>query len=375
MEILTMMFGQVWAFLAIMIPFIGLLTVIVFIHELGHFLVGRWCGVGVEVFSIGFGREIFGWTDRHGTRWKIAWLPLGGYVKFVGDANAASMPDSQDPADQTENSFHGKPLWQRAAVVVAGPMANFLLAIVIYIGLFSIAGVPVLPPVVDKVAPSSAAFRAGIQPGDRIVRIDGTEINSFTDIKRHISDKPGVKVNIVIQRNGKELPLTVIPVETEVPDGLGGKIKVGLLGIQRSSQDLVFEKKPFAEATRLAVSETWGIITASLGYVKRMIVGKASTDQLAGPIRIAQVSGMVAAVSFAALVQLGAVLSISIGLINLFPIPMLDGGHLLYYLIEAIRGKPLGQKAQEMGFKLGFAIVITLMLVATFNDLSRFNLF
>ena len=371
-----MVFGYIWSFLSVMVPFIGLLTVIVFFHELGHFLVGRWCGVRVEAFSIGFGREIFGWNDKHGTRWKIAWLPLGGYVKFAGDANAASMPDTTAaPEDESPDSFHAKPLWQRAAVVVAGPVANFILAIVIYTGLFSAIGVPVLPPVVDKVTVGSAAEKAGIQPGDRIVSIEGALIKSFTDIKRHISDKPGVEVKIVVERKGKELPLRVTPVETEISDGMGGKIKVGLLGIQRSSRGLVYEKKSPVQAVITAVSETWNITSASLRYVRKMLIGEASTDQLAGPIRIAQVSGQVAAVSFAALLQLGAILSISIGLINLFPIPMLDGGHLLFYLVEAIRGKPLGPKAQEIGFKLGFALVITLMLVATWNDMSRINLF
>ncbi len=378
MEFLTSAFGQLIAFLSYIVPFLGLLTVIVFIHELGHFLVGRYFKVGIETFSIGFGKEITGWYDRYGTRWRLAWLPLGGYVKFEGDANAASMPDIDEieAAKDNPRSFHGKPLYQRAAIVAAGPIANFILAIFIYTMMFSIAGVPVSAPVIDVVKQDSAAEQAGLKAGDRIVEIDGSKINSFTQIQRLVSTRPGEEFTIVIKRNEELIPLKITPRLVEVDDGSGGKMKIGLLGIQRNiSGDLVFEKKTPGEAVSLAVKETWFVISQSLGYVKNMIIGKQSTDQLAGPIRIAQVTGQVAAVSLAALVQLGAVLSISIGLINLFPIPILDGGHLLYYAIEAVRGKPLGKNAQEMGFKMGFALVITLMLVATWNDLSRLNLF
>ncbi|MGE0211836.1 MAG: RIP metalloprotease RseP [Parvibaculaceae bacterium] len=355
------------------IPFLAVLTVIVFFHELGHFLVARWCGVAVEVFSIGFGREIVGWTDRQGTRWKIGWLPLGGYVKFLGDANAASMPDTSAPARaRGTGDFHSKPLSRRAAIVAAGPIANFLLAIVIFAASYSLIGVPVSLPVVDEVKAGSAAEAAGMKPGDLIKRIDGKEIASFTDIQRQVADRPGDPLPIVIERNGAEMTLTVTPIATEVSDGAGGKMRLGLLGISRDvRRDLRYDKKGVGEAVTLAVGETWFVITKSLSYVKGVIVGRESADQLAGPLRIAQVSGQAAAVGFSALLQLAAVLSVSIGLINLFPIPLLDGGHLLYYAIEWIRGRPLGPAAQEFGFRIGMVLVLMLMLVATWNDIMR----
>jgi len=355
--------------------FIGLLTIIVFIHEMGHFLVGRWCGARVDVFSIGFGREIWGRYDKHGTRWRLAWLPLGGYVKFAGDANAASMPDAESRKDKT--TFHGRPLWQRAAIVVAGPMANFLLAVVLFAGVYSLVGKQIVEPVISAVSKGSAAEKAGLLAGDRILSLDGMQVVSFYDIPRLISDKQGVEIPVKVARNGEELSLRVTPTAKEVDDGMGGKIKIGLLGVQRSiSGNAVYERKNIIEAVGLGVTETWSIITRSLSYIKGMFVGTVSTDQLAGPVGIAHLTGNVATLGFVALVQLGAILSVSIGLINLFPIPMLDGGHLLYYLVEAVRGKALSQKTQELGFMVGFAVVVSLMLFATRNDLVlRLNIF
>ncbi len=367
--------SQAPSFLLAVGSFIGLLTVIVFIHELGHFLVGRWCGARVDVFSIGFGREIFGWNDKHGTRWRFAWIPMGGYVKFAGDANAASMPDEEATKDPT--TFHGRPLWQRAAIVVAGPMANFLLSIVLFAGVYSIVGIKMVEPVVSGLVQGGAAEKAGILAGDKILTIDGKKVVSFYDIPRLISDKQGVEVPVRVERNGEELKFNVTPTVREVNDGMGGKIEIALLGVQRNiGNDVVYERKNIFQALVLGTTETWSIITRSLSYIKGMFVGTVSTDQLAGPVGIAQLTGNVAAFGLAALVQLGAVLSISIGLINLFPIPMLDGGHLLYYLVEAVRGKALSQKAQEFGFMVGFAVVVSLMLFATKNDLFlRLNLF
>jgi len=356
--------------------FIALLTVIVFIHELGHFLVGRWCGVKVDAFSIGFGKEIFGFNDRYGTRWRFAWLPFGGYVKFSGDANAASLSGgNRTPAP---HSLHGRPLWQRAAVVAAGPAANFLLAIAIFAGMYSIVGVPYLSPIVSKIIEGSAAEQAGIKSGDLIVKVNNKKVVSFSDIPRLISDKQGVEIPIVVKRDGKDVKLLVTPKPFVIDDGMGGKVTIGLIGIQRSQKDgkLVFNRKGPIDALGLGVLKTWDITISSLSHIKGMIVGQVSTKQLAGPLGIGKLTGNVARRGFTSLVQLAALLSISIGLINLFPIPMLDGGHLMYYAIEAVRGKAMGQRAQEIGFMVGFAVVVSFMLLATSNDLLlRFNIF
>lgn len=366
-KLLNSIIGQAPYFLTALSAFVGLLTVIVFIHELGHFLVGRWCGARVDAFSIGFGREIFGWNDKHGTRWRFAWLPLGGYVKFAGDSNAASMPDEQATDDPT--TFHGRPLWQRASIVLAGPMANFLLAIVLLSAIFMTVGKERIEPVVSTVIAGSAAEKAGIRPNDKIVRLDDTVINTFSDLPKYITDKAGVEIVATVIRDGREVILKVTPQATTVKDGMGGKIAIGRLGVSRKVVGNPLVRLGPVEAVATASLETWSYITRSLSYIKGMIIGRVSTDQLAGPVGIAQLTGNVAQVSFVALVHLGAILSISIGLINLFPIPMLDGGHLLYYVIEAVRGKALSQKAQEVGFMVGFAVVVSLMLFATRNDL------
>jgi regulator of sigma E protease len=357
------------------LPFLAVLTLIVFIHELGHFLVARWCGVSVETFSVGFGRAITSWYDRKGTQWKIAWIPLGGYVKFQGDANAASLPaDSRAP--HKPGDFHTAPVWRRAAIVVAGPVANFLLAIGIFAASAMIVGTAVSPPVVEEVRPDSAAEAAGIKPGDRVVAIDGEKITSFTQIQRIVSDRAGDELAITLERDGREIALKVTPRMTEVQDSLGGTVEMGLLGISKDvSQDLVYERKGPIEALALGVTETYFIVERTMSYLKGMVLGQVSPDQLAGPLGIAQISGQAASVSLAALFHLAAVLSVSIGLINLFPIPMLDGGHLVFYAAEAVRGRPLAQNVQEFGFKIGLGLVLMLMLMATWNDITRLNLF
>ncbi len=358
--------------LGYIVPFLGVMTFIVFFHELGHFMVARWCGVKVEAFSIGFGREIFGWHDKHGTRWKIAWLPLGGYVKFAGDENAASMPSAEAAKADDDGNFHTKPLWARALIVAAGPVANFILAIVIFAATFMFIGVPVSEPVVDSVMPASAAAEAGIKPGDRIVAIGGEKINSFMDLRRIVSMNAGERLKVTVLRDGRKESFFVTPKVREVPDGLGGKVKVGMLGVSHNvARDFRYERKGPIEALGLGVQHTWRIITGTVHFLKKLVVGQGDAGQLAGPLTIAQVTSKAASVSFMALVQLAAVLSVSIGFVNLLPIPMLDGGHLLYYLIEAVRGKPLGQSAQELGFKVGLALVLSLMVAATLNDVLR----
>jgi regulator of sigma E protease len=359
------------------IPFLFVLTVVVFFHELGHFLVARWCGVKVDTFSIGFGREIFGRVDRYGTRWKLSWIPLGGYVKFAGDENAASMPDkarlSQIPQSEREGLFFFKPLYQRAAVVAAGPIANFILSIVIFAGIFSIVGQGTAIAVIESVQPGSAAEVAGFQPNDRVISIDGATINGFEDMQRVVSISAGVPIKFGVLRDGSEITLTATPRLKEITDTFGNSQRIGLLGVQRKAGEGSYKIVKTDPVTGLwhGAQETWFIVARTMDYLGGMIVGREDSSQLGGPLRIAEVSGQVATLGFAALLNLTAVLSVSIGLLNLFPVPMLDGGHLLYYAVEGARGRPMGEKAQEVGFRIGLVLVMMLMFFATWNDLVR----
>jgi regulator of sigma E protease len=353
------------------VPFLFVLTVVVFFHELGHFLVARWCGVRVLTFSVGFGPELFGFNDRHGTRWKVSAIPLGGYVKFFGDENAASVPDSDTIKQMTEEerreSFFFKRVGQRAAIVAAGPIANFILAIVIFATIFTFYGKQAAPARVETVQANSAAQAAGFKPGDLILTINGRKIETFTDMQRLVSASAGQPLDIEIDRGGVRTPLKATPALTEIKDNFGNVHRIGVLGITGARGEPV--KVDPLTAVKLGVEETWFVVERTLSYLGGVVVGKESADQLGGPIRIAQVSGQVATAGFVALIHLAAVLSISIGLLNLFPIPLLDGGHLLFYAIEAVRGRPLSDRAQEYGFRIGLAIVLLLMIFATFNDI------
>ncbi len=373
MDFLSIVQLPVTTLIVYAIPFLVALTVIVFIHELGHFLVARWCGVTVEAFSIGFGKEITGWVDRKGTRWKICWIPLGGYVRFAGDANVASLPsaDTAAAADEPGN-FHGKPVWQRAAVVVAGPLANFVLAILIFTAAFAVLGVPVAEPRVDEVLAGSAAEKAGIKPGDYIRKIDGAEIEGFAELQRAIFMRAGEKLTIVIERAGQLITLAVTPALQEEPDGFGGTRRIGLLGVKHDNKgDNRVERLPVGKALGKSAEQTWFIVSTTFKYLGKLVTGRESADQLGGPISMAKVAGDAASAGLLGFVTAVAFLSVSIGLINLFPIPMLDGGHLVYYGLEALRGKPLGPDAQEWGFRIGFSLVIALMVVGTWNDVTR----
>lgn len=356
------------------VPFLVAIIVIVFIHELGHFLVARWCGVSIEAFAIGFGKEITGWYDRHGTRWKLCWIPLGGYVKFKGDANAASMP-SADAAAQAKSdpgNFHGKPLWQRAAVVAAGPIANFILAIFIFSAAFMTVGAPVMEPRVDEVLPGSAAAEAGVRPGDLIVAIGGREIVSFSQIQQNVITRGGEELAVVIMRGTERLDLTITPKIREENDGFGGKVRIGLLGVKHNPDGAVkYEPMGPLAALEAGTERTWFIVDSTFRYIGKLFTGRESADQLGGPIAMAKAAGDAASIGFYQFISVIAFLSVSIGLINLFPIPMLDGGHLVYYAVEAVRGKPMGEQAQEWGFRIGFSLVIMLMVVGTWNDLVR----
>ncbi len=358
-----------------LVPFLFVLTIVVFFHELGHFMVARLCGIKVVSFSLGFGPELFGFNDRHGTRWKISAVPLGGYVKFFGDDSAASTPDQEAAAAMSEEdkkvSFHYQPVASRAAVVVAGPLANFVLAIVIFAAIFMTVGKQWTTARVDTVQPNSAAAAAGFKPGDLVVSIDGSKINSFSDMQRIVSVSAGEPLTVTVERAGKLTTLHATPKLRQLKDRFGNEHTLGVLGISRSMKpgDIKTRKMGPLTAVAAGAKETWFVVDRTLSYIGGVFAGREAADQLGGPIRIAQVSGEVATAGFAALIHLAAVLSISIGLLNLFPIPLLDGGHLLFYGIEAARGRPLSERAQEVGFRIGLAIVVMLMIFATFNDI------
>ncbi len=357
------------------IPFVFVLSLVVFFHELGHFLIARWCGVRILVFSIGFGPEIIGFNDRYGTRWKISAIPLGGFVKFFGDDNAASVPDAARLASMDEQerarSFAFQPVLKRAAIVVAGPLANFVLAIVIFAAVFMLYGKQTMSARVDAVQPGSAAAAAGFKPGDLVVAINGRPIENFAEMQRIVSTSAGETLHVTVDRGGVRQVLKAVPALKEVKDNFGNVQRIGVLGISRSMapEDLKLHPVAPPQAFWMSVQETWSVIDRTLGYIGGVLTGREAANQLGGPIRIAQMSGQVASFGFVPLIQLTAVLSVSIGLLNLFPIPLLDGGHLLFYAIEALRGRPLSERAQEVGFRIGLAIVLMLMIFATFNDI------
>lgn len=355
--------------------FLSVLTVVVFFHELGHFSIARLCGVRVETFAIGFGREIFGWNDSKGTRWKVCLLPLGGYVKFWGDDSAASTPDGElldrmTPA-QRAVSFHHKSLAQKFSVVAAGPVANFILGIVILTLLFSVIGRVVSSSRVDIVQPGSAAEQAGFLPGDVVRTINGRKIQDFADLQRNVMLAAGESLEIEIERAGLPLTLIAVPRSEEFTDQFGNVQRRGLLGVVHTNApaDQVLQRENPLIALSLAVKETYFIVEQTFVYIGRVFAGKEGADQMGGPLRIAQISGQMAQVSLAALIHLTAVLSVSIGLINLLPVPMLDGGHLFFYVVEAVIRRPVNAKVLDFSYRIGFALVITLMIFVTWNDL------
>jgi regulator of sigma E protease len=375
MDLLSALGGWGGSFVSVIIPFLFVLSVVVFFHELGHFWVARLCGVRVEIFSIGFGRELIGFNDRHGTRWKIAAIPLGGYVKFFGDADASSRTDHEavsamSAADREQSFFH-KPVAQRAAIVAAGPIANFILAIVIFTGVFMFFGKSITSARVETITPASAAERAGFQPGDLVVEIGGKPIESFADMQRIVGFSAGIPLTIVVDRDGTRVPLTATPTIHEFKDRFGGTHRIGRLGIAKSNKPGDIEMRRYDPVTAfgMGLTETWFVVARTGDYLGGLVMGTQSADQLGGPIRIAQVSGEAAQIGFGSLLGLAALISVSIGLLNLMPIPMLDGGHLVFYGIEALRGKPISEQKQEFAFRFGLALVLMLMVFATWNDI------
>ena len=362
--------------LGTLVPFLFVLTVVVFVHEMGHYLIGRWCGIGVKAFSIGFGPELLGFNDSHGTRWKLCAIPLGGYVKFVGDMNATSSQPSTEELEtltdaERKVAFHTQPIWKRAATVVAGPLFNFLLTIAVFAVLFSVYGRPVLEPMVAQVTAGSPAEKAGILPGDRFVRVDGSKVETFADVQRLVSGRAGDAITFTMLRDGKEVTVTATPEPMEQKDALGNTVKVAVIGVVNNAelgQPRLITYNPVG-AVGAAVEETGHVIQRTGQFLQRFVVGREDKCQLGGPIKIAKMSGQAAKLGFEWLVQLVAFLSVGIGIINLLPIPPLDGGHLLFYGVEAVIRRPVSERMMEMAYRTGLILVLGFMGFVFWNDL------
>lgn len=354
--------------------FAVVLTVIVFAHEWGHYIIARLNGVKIDVFSIGFGPELIGWFDRKGTRWKVSAIPLGGYVKFFGDSDATSGRPAARPleADEAKVAFATQALWRRATIVFAGPAANFVFAVIVYAALFATAGRPFTPPVVGKVLPGSAAAQAGFLAKDRILSIGGVPVHGFTGIRDIVTTHAGTPLKVVVRRDGGTTDLTVTPRRVTLADGFGGQETVGEIGILAANRAEYVKLSPLA-AVEGGVAQTWSVTAITMSYLGGILTGRHSGRELGGPLRIAEVSGAVIKLGIAPLAALIATLSISIGLVNLFPIPLLDGGHLLFYALEAVRGRPLGARTQEYGLRLGLILVLGIFVFATWNDLVQLH--
>lgn len=359
-----------------LVPFLFVLTVVVFVHEMGHYLVGRWCGIGVQAFSVGFGPELFGFNDRRGTRWKLCAIPLGGYVKFVGDMSVTSSQPDQEDIDALSDAerrvaFHTQPVWKRAATVFAGPLFNFLLTIAVFTVLFMAYGRYVAEPVVAAVTADSPAERAGIQPGDRFVSVDGQKVESFADVQRLVSGRAGDTIDFVLLRDGRDVAVSAAPQLMEQEDALGNKIKIAILGVvsnQQSGQPRLVTYGPGA-ALVAATDETWHVVERTGQFLTRFVAGREDKCQLGGPVKIAGMAGQAAKLGFEWLVQLVALLSVGIGILNLLPIPPLDGGHLVFYAVEAVIGRPVSERVMEALYRAGMMLVLAFMVFVFWNDL------
>ena len=362
-------------FLLTILAFILVIGPLVFVHEMGHYLAGRWFGVKAEAFSIGFGREIAGWTDKRGTRWKLGWLPLGGYVRFAGDMNPASVPTAEWlalPAAERSRTFQAKPVWQRAIIVAAGPVVNFLLAILILAGFAATIGVDRTPPVVGVVTPNSPASVAGLRTGDRITALGGRTVETYRDLQLYVVMRPGERVAVDLLRSGAPIRVDVTFARVRLTDRFGNETAIGRLGV--SSGRIVYLPVPLWQAPATGVRMVGDILRGTLDGLGQIITGRRSLDELGGPIRIAKVSGEQLALGWTSLVLLLAFVSINLGFINLLPVPMLDGGHLFFYAIEAIRRRPVAASTQEWAYRGGLAALLALMLLVTVNDLGSLGL-
>ena len=365
-----------------LIPFLILITIVVFIHEYGHYYFAKRYGVGITDFSIGFGREIFGWKDKSGTRWKICWIPLGGYVKFFGDRNVFSQSEQKEiinkySEEDRQKLFILKPLYQRSIIVAAGPLANFLLAIIIFTIINMTSGKDITPAVIDEVQVDSPAYTAGLKKDDKIIFIDNKKVDSILQVSTFINISASEKIEFVVLRNNNEISLLIKPDLVDGKDAFGNNIKKRMVGIKLSPLNNEFKRQPLGPSMAIyySIKEVWFVSVTSLNYLGKMITGSGDASQLGGPIRIAKITGQVAEYGITPFFSIMAYISISLGLINLFPIPMLDGGHLMFYFFEKVLGKPLSQKTQEGFFRIGLFLLIFLMFFVTFNDLKEIGLF
>jgi len=365
-----------------LIPFLILITIVVFIHEYGHYYFAKKYGVGITDFSIGFGREIIGWNDKSGTRWKICWIPLGGYVKFFGDRNVFSQSEQQELINQYNEAdrkklFILKPLYQRSIIVAAGPLANFVLAILIFTMINIFVGKDMTPAIIHEVQEDSPAFVAGMKKNDKIISIDNNKVESILEVSTFINTSTSEIIEFIIVRNDQEISINVKPNLVDGSDALGNSIKKRMIGIKLSYLNNEFEKQPLGPGKALyySVKEVWFVTVTSIKYIGKIISGSGDSSQLGGPVKIAKITGQVAELGIIPFLSIMAYISISLGLINLFPIPMLDGGHLMFYLFEKILGRPLSQKTQEGFFRIGLFLLFSLMFFVTFNDLKDIGLF
>jgi regulator of sigma E protease len=361
-------------FLLTILSFLLVIGPLIFIHELGHYYAGRWFGVKADAFSIGFGREILGWTDKRGTRWKVGWMPLGGYVKFKGDMSPASTPTDEWlslPADERAQTFQAKSVWQRFIIVAAGPFTNFLFAVLVFTAFFAVLGQPYTPNTIPGVSAGSAAARAGLRGGDQIVSINGSDIERFEDIATYVQIRPRQPLEIEIVRGEQKLVLRTVSDSARVSDKFGNKAEIGRLGVLWPAQ--AREPMPLYQAPFAAVRQTWNVIETMVVTLGQLIVGDRSVKEMGGPLKIAQYSGQQASMGWADFISFMTLISINLGFINLLPIPLLDGGHLLFYAIEGVRRKPIRPEAQEWAFRTGLAALLALMIFVTLNDLASFG--
>jgi len=365
-----------------LIPFLILITVVVFIHEYGHYYFAKKYGVGITDFSIGFGKEIFGWNDKSGTRWKICWIPLGGYVKFFGDRNVFSQSEQQELINLYEEKdrkklFILKPLYQRAIIVAAGPLANFVLAIIIFTIINLFVGKDMTPAIIDEVQKDTPAFESGFKKNDKILFIDNNKVDSILEVSTFINTSTSEIIEFIILRNDQELSILVKPNLVYGKDSLGNSVKKRMIGIKLSASNSNLQRQPLGpiKAVFYSVKEVWFVTVTSLNYLGKIITGSGDLSQLGGPVKIAKITGQVAEYGIIPFLSIMAYISISLGMINLFPIPMLDGGHLMFYFFEKILGRPLSQKTQEGFFRIGLFLLFSLMFFVTFNDLRDLGLF